>query len=96
MEKNMESLQSRQESWRLFRPVRRFSNHEAGWQMEKCLRQGDSDDSDEWATDGYRWLQMATDGYRWLQMATVDVLKIWLWFLCGFQRSFSRCVADLQ
>jgi hypothetical protein len=38
-----------------------------------------------------RWM-----GYRWLQMATVDVLKIWLWFLCGFQRSFSRCVADLQ
>ena len=82
MEKIMESLQSRQESWHLFRPVQVFES----WSW---LANGEVAE-----TRWQRWQRWM--GYRWLQMATVDVLKIWLWFLCGFQRSFSRCVADPQ
>ena len=79
------SLQSRNHGHP--RAARRFSNHEAGWQMEKCLRRGDwvTKECDEcWM--GYRWLRMS---WRFPEDLVV--------FFCGFPmfpafwRSFSRC-----
>ena len=84
--KIMESLQSRQKTWL------RTAYAAQVFESWSWLANGEVPET-RWQR-WQRW-QRFWMGYRWLQMATVDVLKIWLWFLCGFQRSFSRC-ADLR